>query len=189
MAKRELSSTLRNLKFMQRAAQKEEKPKKDEEQSEPDGNFVSRGTLVKKCMVIMEGDPHPGSIKGRMSFLNFNPAIDKLNGEAASCGSPESSATSSGNLRGKTFDRENRPYQNGPEGGDAGMPHCRTDEEIKRKQPEVGSETRQQNNLWKNVQGDPEPSSNESRSSLKKPKREKLDWNVLRPSKGQSKKG
>lgn len=24
----------------------------------------------------MEGDPHPGATKGRMSFQNFNPAID-----------------------------------------------------------------------------------------------------------------
>lgn len=27
-------------------------------------------------VVIMEGDPHPGAIKGRMSFQSFNPSID-----------------------------------------------------------------------------------------------------------------
>ena len=27
-------------------------------------------------VVIVEGDPHPGATKGRMSFQNFNPAID-----------------------------------------------------------------------------------------------------------------
>lgn len=27
-------------------------------------------------VVIMEGDPHPGSVKGRMSFQSFNPLID-----------------------------------------------------------------------------------------------------------------
>ncbi|XP_030956005.1 uncharacterized protein LOC115978122 isoform X2 [Quercus lobata] len=63
MAKRELSSTLRNLKFMQRAALREENTKKDED-VKPDG------------VVIMEGDPNPGAIKGRMSFQSFNPSID-----------------------------------------------------------------------------------------------------------------
>lgn len=27
-------------------------------------------------VVIIEGDPHPGAIKGRMSFQSFNPSID-----------------------------------------------------------------------------------------------------------------
>ncbi|CAL5386659.1 unnamed protein product [Camellia sinensis] len=46
MAKRELSNTLKNLKFMQRAVQREEKSKKEEEVI-PDGNFPSSGTLNK----------------------------------------------------------------------------------------------------------------------------------------------
>ncbi|EOY33994.1 Scarecrow-like transcription factor 11, putative isoform 2 [Theobroma cacao] len=71
MAKRELSSTLRGLKFMQRAAQREEKVKKEEEVN-PEGS----NTITKKCVVIMEGDPHPGAIVGRMSFQSFNPSID-----------------------------------------------------------------------------------------------------------------
>jgi len=27
-------------------------------------------------VVIMEGDPHPGALKGRMSFQSFNPSVD-----------------------------------------------------------------------------------------------------------------
>ncbi|XP_030956004.1 uncharacterized protein LOC115978122 isoform X1 [Quercus lobata] len=75
MAKRELSSTLRNLKFMQRAALREENTKKDED-VKPDGYFCSPSTFNRKCVVIMEGDPNPGAIKGRMSFQSFNPSID-----------------------------------------------------------------------------------------------------------------
>ncbi|CAN4102459.1 unnamed protein product [Withania somnifera] len=70
MAKRELSGTLRNLKFMQRAALREEKSKKEEEVI-PDRNFPS-SSAPKRCVVIMEGDPHPGVIMGRMSFQGFN---------------------------------------------------------------------------------------------------------------------
>ncbi|KAL0015144.1 hypothetical protein SO802_002213 [Lithocarpus litseifolius] len=95
MAKRKLSSTLRNLKFMQRAALREENTKKDED-VKPDGNFCSPSTFNRKCVVIMEGDPHSGAIKGRMSFQSFNPSIDKLN-EAAS--NPVS-ATSTGGQSG-----------------------------------------------------------------------------------------
>lgn len=95
MSKRELSSTLRNLKFMQRANQKEEKSKKEEE-VKPEDNFFSPNTVKRKCVVIMEGDPHPGATKGRMSFQNFNPAIDKLNDAANPC-QPAVSATCSNN--------------------------------------------------------------------------------------------
>ncbi|XP_028092733.1 uncharacterized protein LOC114292916 isoform X3 [Camellia sinensis] len=104
MAKRELSNTLKNLKFMQRAVQREEKSKKEEEVI-PDGNFPSSGTL-NKCKVIVEGDPHPGAIKGRMSFQSFNPSIDKLNEEARNLCQPEASTTCSGNQNGRTSDRK-----------------------------------------------------------------------------------
>uniref|UniRef100_A0A804N029 Uncharacterized protein n=1 Tax=Zea mays TaxID=4577 RepID=A0A804N029_MAIZE len=83
-AKREISSTLRNLKFMQRgaAAQKAEEKAEVEVQEEevvmaPSGGFASSAQVVRKCIVIMEGNPHPGAIKGRMSFQNFNPSIDR----------------------------------------------------------------------------------------------------------------
>lgn len=52
--------------------------------------------------------------------------------------------------------------------------------ELKRKQPGVDSPNESQ----KNVQGGEEASPGDSRSSYRKPKREKLDWNVLRPPKG-----
>ncbi|KAF3954074.1 hypothetical protein CMV_020531 [Castanea mollissima] len=97
MAKRELSSTLKNLKFMQRAALREENTKKDED-VKPDGNFCSPSTFNRKCVVIMEGDPHPGAIKGRMSFQSFNPSIDKLNEAASSPVSATSTGSQSGGI-------------------------------------------------------------------------------------------
>ncbi|XVF68799.1 hypothetical protein PTKIN_Ptkin11bG0030300 [Pterospermum kingtungense] len=87
MAKRELSSTLRGLKFMQRAAQREEKVKKEEE-FKP----VASSTITRKCVVIMEGDPHPGAVVGRMSFQSFNPSVDKLNEEASNVTQPNASS-------------------------------------------------------------------------------------------------
>lgn len=74
---------------MQRAAQREEMVKKEE--VKPDGNFTSPGSVTRKCVVIMEGDPHPGAIKGRMSFQSFNPSIDKLNEEASKPHQPDMS--------------------------------------------------------------------------------------------------
>jgi hypothetical protein len=38
--------------------------------------FDKTGTVSLCSVVIMEGNPHPGAIKGRMSFQNFNPSID-----------------------------------------------------------------------------------------------------------------
>lgn len=33
--------------------------------------------LFLRCSVVLvEGDPHPGALKGRMSFQSFNPSID-----------------------------------------------------------------------------------------------------------------
>ncbi|CAL5424440.1 unnamed protein product [Camellia sinensis] len=186
MAKRELSSTLKNLKFMQRAVQREEKCQKEEEVI-PDGNFPSSGT-IKKCTVIIEGDPHPGAIKGRMSFGSFNPSIDKLNEAATNPRQPEASTTCSGNQNGRNSDsREKGSTQyelenlklNSSNNDDASG-------DVKRKQHEVVSETQYPNKSQKNVQGDQESSPNNS-SSQRQPKHEKLDWNVLRPSKGQKK--
>ena len=34
------------------------------------------GTVSLCSIVILEGNPHPGAVKGRMSFQNFNPSID-----------------------------------------------------------------------------------------------------------------
>ncbi|KAK9279282.1 hypothetical protein L1049_012961 [Liquidambar formosana] len=188
MAKRELSSTLKNLKFMQRAAQREEKSKKEEE-VKPDGGFVSPGTLNRKCVVIMEGDPHPGATKGRMSFRSFNPSIDKLNdGAAANHGEPETPGTCSGNQSGRTY-RENGSSLDGAENLDEDRPNCNANGELKRKQPEVVSETQYPNKSPKNSQGNQQSSPNNSKGSFKQPNRDKLDWSVLRPPKSQNKRG
>lgn len=179
MAKRELSSTLKNLKFMQRGALRQDKSEKEVEEVIPDGNFPSAGAL-KKCTVILEGDPRPGSMKGRMSFQSFNPSIDKLNEEGTSPCQPEASTPSSGYPNGRASDRENGSTNY--ESENMKLNSIKNDEngELKRKQPGVDSPNESQ----KNVQGGEEASPGDSRSSYRKPKREKLDWNVLRPPKG-----
>ncbi|KAI3819491.1 hypothetical protein L1987_13330 [Smallanthus sonchifolius] len=174
MAKRELSSTLRNLKFMQRGANKEEKSKKEEEVV-PDGNFPSYVT-TKKCMVIMEGDPSPGAVKGRMSFQSFNPSIDKLNEEASNPRQSDGDATCSSDQGGKPSNRENEEpisaNSNKTNGG------------LKRKQVEATTEVQLPNKSPNVTEGNQSSSSNTGRK--KSHKRGKLDFNVLRSPKSQN---
>ncbi|KAJ3693698.1 hypothetical protein LUZ60_009178 [Juncus effusus] len=189
MAKRELSNTLRNLKFMQRASvsqkpdkTKEETEKKDQSEIEKDEKFTSPNLSpfgaspvpTRKCVVIMEGNPHPGAIKGRMSFQSFNANIDKLNEEATN-------HTSSVRVDGST----------------STSPSNEPDPDLKRKNRVSENEKPVPNKLQKNVNGDinNQPSSsnennnnnsggnsNNKRKEFKKPpKRDKLDWSVLRP--------
>ncbi|KAF8395137.1 hypothetical protein HHK36_019078 [Tetracentron sinense] len=204
MAKRELSSTLKNLKFMQRAALKEEKPKKEEE-LKPQESFSSANTHNRKCMgqvslvtckaaftcsiVIMEGNPHPGALKGRMSFQSFNPSIDKLNEEAEDLCEPQASATSSGNQIGRTSDRENGSLQNESERLNIARPDGDSDGDHKRKQPEIVPETEFINKSQKNVEGVQPSTPSSSNGSYKQQRRGKLDWNVLRPPKAPNRGG
>ncbi|XP_073134040.1 uncharacterized protein [Henckelia pumila] len=181
MAKRELSSTLKNLKFMQRASQKVEKLEK-EEQVITAGDFPS-SSAPKRCVVVIEGEPHPGARRGRMSFLSFNPSIDKLNEEAYGLGENGSTATSSGRLTETSSTRENTSPQDNLESdilinvGD-----------MKRKHPDLSSDPSYPNKSWKNSLDHQDSSPRSSHSSQKQQKREKLDWNVLRPPKHQNKK-
>ncbi|KAJ1691379.1 hypothetical protein LUZ63_015534 [Rhynchospora breviuscula] len=182
MAKRELSNTLRNLKFMQRAAvaQKPEKSKGEEareneiekekiERTNENSPFGNSSVPLKKCVVIMEGNPQPGAIRGRMSFGNFNSSIDKLNEVAASnheMGSPSTSVRSESTSHG-----------------------TEPDVALKRKKPTSQNENISPNKLQKNRDGDlaAQPSSSNEKSGNKNKghkmptKRDKLDWSVLRP--------
>ncbi|KAF5176255.1 scarecrow-like transcription factor 11 (SCL11) [Thalictrum thalictroides] len=173
MAKRELSSTLMNLKFMQRAVPKVVKPEKEEEEEAP--KIQNR-----KCIVIMEGNPHPGAVKGRMSFQSFNPSIDKLNEVAENPCQPNVASTSSSD--GKTPERENGSSCIGAEGSDHFRPESDTNEKHKRKHPDRANETQRSNKSPKNatVEGDQVSSPNKRNGCRKQRKREKLDWNILR---------
>ncbi|XP_030537647.1 uncharacterized protein LOC115746066 isoform X1 [Rhodamnia argentea] len=185
MAKRELSSTLRNLKFMQRAAAREEKPKKEGE-AKANGDFLSSASVRKKCVVIMEGDPHPGAVIGRMSFQCFNPSIDKMNEEAVNPRQPDAPVTSSGTQSEGSSFRDNRSAMNGEEPVSFDEQNSEGNGDLKRKQTEVVAGTPYPSKLPRTMQSDTQQSSPAgSRSSRKQPKREKLDWNILRPSKGQ----
>ncbi|XP_059429528.1 uncharacterized protein LOC132163305 [Corylus avellana] len=182
MAKRELSSTLKNLKFMQRAAAREENTKKEEE-VKPDGNLTSPITVNRKCVVIVEGDPHPGAIKGRMSFQSFNPSIDKLSEATAN---PESATSSSSQGGGISFREGGSPMD---EAGCSNVDKSNREAngDLKRKQSEVVSETQYPNKSPKDVQSNEQSAPNNSKGSFRKPKGQKLDWSVLRPSKSQHK--
>ncbi|KAL3829109.1 hypothetical protein ACJIZ3_017911 [Penstemon smallii] len=188
MAKREISSTLKNLKFMQRAIQKEEKANiKEEEEVTPAGNFPS-STAVKRCVVIVEGDPHPGAARGRMSFLSFNPSIDKLNNEESDPSQTESTPTNSGRKSEKTSIRENGSSEDRLDDLELDASNNDANMDLKRKQADVELEATNQNKSKKSFQGNHRSSPSSSHSSQKKHKREKVDWNVLRPPKYPSKK-
>ncbi|KAL3625850.1 hypothetical protein CASFOL_030379 [Castilleja foliolosa] len=186
MAKLELSSTLKNLKFMQRAAQKDEKSKKDDDVL-PAADFPS-SSAVKRCVVIVEGDPHPGATRGRMSFLSFNPSIDKLNDETSEHNENKSAAASSGRQNETTLSRENGSAQSRHNNVELDASSNEGYGDFKRKQAEVASEAQYPNKLRKNDQENQELTPNSSRGSQKQHKRDKLDWSVLRPPKHQSRK-
>ncbi|RZC70668.1 hypothetical protein C5167_033832 [Papaver somniferum] len=182
MAKRELSSTLKNLKFMQRGAPKVEKAKQGEELvveiKEVTNVSSPNNTQKKKCVVIIEGNPHPGSVKGRMSFQSFNPVIDKLNEEAANPGQSQMPSPSSD---GKAPDRENGSLRaESDRASVAKLDGYYEDDD------ECVTEIQQPNKPPKDLRGGRgQQYENNSRGSHKKQKREKLDWNHLRPPKAQ----
>ncbi|KAF5744592.1 hypothetical protein HS088_TW07G00167 [Tripterygium wilfordii] len=187
MAKRELSNTLRNLKFMQRATQRDEKTKKEED-VKPDENFFSTSAVNKRCVVVMEGDPRPGATMGRMSFQSFNPSIDKLYEETGNALKPEAYATSSGNHTGKVSFRENGSL-NGAECPNFDKLNYEANGDLKRKQSEEVLEKDLPNKSPKTVEGGQHSSPHNNKASFKQSKNEKLDWSVLRPSKGKNRRG
>lgn len=183
MAKRELSSTLKNLKFMQRAAQREGKPK-EVENVKPDGSFGASTAPTRRCIVIMEGNPHPGALKGRMSFQSFNPSIDKLNEEAANIHEMQTNSSSNDHQNGGSYNRLDGTSS--VRSADSNI----SDVDLKRKQPEMEMETPSPQKMLKSVSGDGDGQSSSQinrKGSYKQQKREKLDWNVLRPPKSENK--
>ncbi|KAF6150334.1 hypothetical protein GIB67_034033 [Kingdonia uniflora] len=182
MAKRELSSTLRNLKFMQRASLKEETKKEEEEEvKKSNDNLASANIPKRRCKVIMEGNPHPGASRGRMSFQSFNPSIDKLNEAAASPCEPSSSDA-------KTSDSENGLSRTESKVSKS-LFHRELDGEYqKRKQPETVAEAEYPNKLPRNTKEEigqrSLPKKNDA--SNKQRKSDRLDWNLLKPPKAQN---
>ncbi|XP_078446971.1 scarecrow-like transcription factor 11 (SCL11) [Wolffia australiana] len=180
MAKRELSSTLKNLKFMQRSVPKEEKPPEDETELKVEDGFKSVASVSGKCIVITEGNPHPSESKGRMSFQCFNPAVDRM--YQTSSALPSQNGTSS--------TRENGIAD--PSGdmilGSPGKIESRS---LKRGQADVdlGDCPAQQLRKGQRREGSAQATSvNNQKASRKQQKKEKkIDWNVLRPPKPQTK--
>ncbi|KAJ1406909.1 hypothetical protein SESBI_24721 [Sesbania bispinosa] len=132
----------------------------------------------------MEGDPHPGAVKGRMSFQSFNPSVDKLNEEEIRRRQPAAETTISRNQNANVSVRDKSSSVEGTECANMNKKNYEDNGnvKIKRKQSEVISETQYPNKSPKNVQGDKQSSPSNSLGSFKKPAGDKLDWNVLRPS-------
>ncbi|XP_062192942.1 uncharacterized protein LOC133896365 [Phragmites australis] len=191
-AKRELSSTLKSLKFMQRgaAAQKVEEKAKVEAQEEvvmaASGGVGSSAQVARKCIVIMEGNPHPGAVKGRMSFQNFNPSIDKLNEEASGDRQTESASPSNYHQGSANSSRGDEVPASRFRGSNIDSSESISLNELKRKQPELEMETppshKPPKTTGRNVDGG-SSSQSTGRGSHKSNKREKLDYNLLRPNK------
>ncbi|CAN8301297.1 unnamed protein product [Cochlearia groenlandica] len=180
MEKREISSTLRNLKFMQRSALKDEKKKKKNVE-EPTVNFPSSLNVAKKCVVITDWDPRPRALLGRMSFQSFNPSIEKLNEEAINVGKTDASPSSSSSNGYSLSEPECSKVE----------PSRETNGDLKRKQSEIDSEEQNHpNKPPRKYQSSDKPSpSNRKGDGFKKPKSKKVDWSVLKPPKPQTKKG
>ncbi|XP_042456231.1 uncharacterized protein LOC122040843 isoform X2 [Zingiber officinale] len=130
-------------------------------------------------IVIMEGDPHPGALKGRMSFQSFNPSIDKLNEEAAN--NQQNVATASNSYGDSS--RVGEATAIGSREPRIGRSNNGSDVGLKRKQPEVDSNSTTPEEMLKIYSDQGKQSSSNNRTgSLKQQKRGKLDWNVLRPT-------
>ncbi|CAL5200147.1 unnamed protein product [Lathyrus oleraceus] len=177
-----LSSTLTNLKFMQRAAAREEKIEKVEDEVKPDVSFGSTSTISRRCVVLVEGDPRPGAFKGRMSFQSFNPTIDKLNEEEVGVNQPVAKTSISKNKNANVSVRENNSSEEGTEHDNMSEENHEVNGNVKRKQSEVINEPHYPNKSPKNDQGNKQSSSSNRLGSFKKPSVDKLDWNVLRSS-------
>lgn len=78
IVKQSVIGRLSGLKFMQRAKIREEELKKEEPEAADESHWVTPGASSSRCKVIVEGDPKPGALIGRMSFQNCNPAVEKF---------------------------------------------------------------------------------------------------------------
>ncbi|KAF6137819.1 hypothetical protein GIB67_040527 [Kingdonia uniflora] len=140
-------------------------------------------------VVIMEGNSHPGVLKGRMSFQSYNPSIDKLNEESANPSRPQVPSTSSSN--GGTNDRL-PPLITLTEKGTSGiLSESDSKEDHKRKHTETEDKPEPQHThkSQRNVIGERHQQSkpNNRKDSNKQRKQEnKLNWKLLRPQKAQN---
>lgn len=180
MAKRELSSTLRNLKFMQRSRQKEESVKKEQEEQviSPKG-----GNL--KCVVMMEADPMPGAAIGRMSFQNFNPCIDKLNDEAEGIDDKRNvSTTCTADRNRMNTDRDNEVS---PYGKDDFNKNQENDDSEDLQSKKLKGEADAQSSYWSPTNSARDNLGQSSSVEGRKTSQQeccKMDWKQLRPPTG-----
>ncbi|KAJ7980832.1 M-phase phosphoprotein 6 [Quillaja saponaria] len=173
---------------MQRATLRDEKTKKEEE-VKPDGNFSTPNIVSRKCIVLIEGDPHPGALKGRMPFQSFNPSIDKLNGGEENICKLEAPMIAPGNQITTPFREDGSSTDgDGAKCSNLNRMNYESSGNLKRKQSKVVSEAQYPNKSPKNGQDGHQASPKKnSLGSFRKPKSGKLDWSVLQSSKSLSK--
>lgn len=168
---------------MQRARQKEEVVKKEEEQ------VIAPTSGNRKCVVIMESDPTPGAVIGRMSFQNCNPSIEKLKDEADS-DKHKTPTTSTADRNGMDIDRENGVSRE-RNGGLKQNRESDDSEDLQRKKLKVEAEADADsqssylsptNSIIKNVG----QSSTFRGRKTSQQGQGKLDWRHLRPPSGRT---
>ncbi|KAH9299312.1 hypothetical protein KI387_030994, partial [Taxus chinensis] len=169
--------------FMQRAREKEEIVKKEEEEER---KIISPISSSKKCVVIMEGDPKPGAFSGRMSFQNFNPSIDKLNEEQKETHKHRLYTASSADGNKMNVSRENEASEYGNDSLNKNQENDAS-EDLQRKKQKVEEDAQGSYLSPRNSGGhNGSPSfSDEGKNSQQQ--RSKLDWRLLRPPTGRTK--
>ncbi|KAG0489490.1 hypothetical protein HPP92_006353 [Vanilla planifolia] len=110
-----------------------------------------------------------------MSFQSFNPSIDKLNEETSTI--HQMPMPLSSNENGSISDRSEESQGTSSENN--------LDADLKRKQSAVEMDTKFSNKLPRveNREANGKLKLHSQGSSIKQQKREKLDWNLLRPPK------
>ncbi|KAL5991889.1 hypothetical protein ACLOJK_012800 [Asimina triloba] len=136
----------------------------------------------------MEGNPHPGALKGRMSFQSFNPSIDQqqtINHKRLL------QALAIKTIRCLIGAQENGLPETKEESTDIARASGHSSSDHKRKHPAAESKQKSPSpfKTVRNANGEAsgQSSSDNRKSSVKQPKREKFDWSVLRPPKPSAK--
>ncbi|CAM0878500.1 unnamed protein product [Alopecurus aequalis] len=172
---------------MQRAAVAQKLEEKADVEAEMEPAAAVEGSARRSSVVVMEGNPHPGAVKGRMSFQNFNPAIDKLNDEAS--GRPSQSASPSTSQQDDANTTRTDDVSAASRFRDFNIDTSESISlnELKRKEPELDMETppsrRQLKPVGHSADGQSSSQRNGFGSRKRSNKREKLDYNLLRQRK------
>eukprot|EP01018_Ginkgo_biloba_P035150 Gb_30823 [translate_table: standard] len=157
------------------------------------------------CVVIMEGDPKPGALTGRMSFQNFNPSIDftffkaesdvfrcdlafqKLNEAIGDIHNQRASTTGTADRNGMDICRENETLQFGNDGSNKHRENEDLGQDLHRKKLRVEEDDQASYRSPKHAVTDNGNQLSADRGRKTKQEHSKLDWRHLRPPTGRTK--